>query len=424
MNILIQNPFVLYPDGTVQQADLGITNDRIAFLGKMPENWKPDQIIDGKDKFAVPGFVNTHTHASMTLLRSYADDMQLMDWLENKIWPVEAKMEPDDIYWGAMLAAAEMIKTGTTTFADMYADMDKVADVAEISGLRAVLSRGLIGVAPNGQKALEENIALFKDRHHSADGRITVMLGPHAPYTCPPDFLKKVAAAAHECGAEIHMHLSETKGEVENCLRDYGKSPIALMEDCGILDCGVLAAHAVHLSAEDISLMKKYDVRVAHNPTSNMKLASGIAPVPELLKAGVTVGLGTDGASSNNNLDMLEEVNLAAMLHKVNTLDPLAIPAWQSLQMATEYGAKAVGLADLGKIEAGYKADITLYDTKGLQWMPRHDLVSLLVYAANSSSVDTVIVNGRVLLEKGQLQTLDEERIAFEVQRRAQRLVK
>ena len=424
MNILIQNPFVLYPDGTVQQADLGITNDSIAFLGEMPENWKSDQIIDGKDKFAIPGFVNTHTHASMTLLRSYADDMQLMDWLENKIWPVEAKMEPDDIYWGAMLAAAEMIKTGTTTFADMYADMDKVADVAEISGLRAVLSRGLIGVAPNGPKALEENIALFKDRHHSADGRITVMLGPHAPYTCPPDFLKKVAAAAHEYGVEIHMHLSETKGEVENCLRDYGKSPIALMEECGILGCGVLAAHAVHLSADDIRLMKKYDVRVAHNPTSNMKLASGIAPVPELLKAGVTVGLGTDGASSNNNLDMLEEVNLAAMLHKVNTFDPLAIPAGKSLQMATEYGAKAVGLSQVGKIEAGYKADITLYDTKGLQWVPRHDLVSLLVYAANSGSVDTVIANGRVLLEKGKLQTLDEERIIFEVQRRAKNLVK
>lgn len=424
MNTLLKNASVLLPDGSVKKADIGIEKDLIAGVGTLPENWQADQIIDASDKFAVAGFVNAHTHASMTLLRSYADDMQLMDWLQNKIWPIEAKMRKDDIYWGAMLAVAEMIKSGTTTFADMYADMEKVAEVAAESGIRTVLSRGMIGVAPNGQEALAENVQLFKDCHNTADGRITVMFGPHAPYTCPPDFIKQVIGQAQAVGAEIHMHLSETLDEVANCVKEYGKSPIALMEELGLFECGVLAAHCVHVSDEDIAIMKKHNVRVAHNPASNMKLASGIAPVPKMLASGLVVGLGTDGASSNNNLDMLEEINLAALLHKVSALDPLAVPAFQSIQMATEYGAKAVGLKNVGKLAAGYKADITLFDTKGLQWSPRHDLVSLLVYSANSSSVDTVFVNGKMLLEKGKLLTLDEERIIFEANRCAQRLIK
>ena len=424
MNTLIKNASVLLPDGSVKVADIAIENDRIAAVGSLPEGWLADSRIDAAGKMAVPGFVNAHTHASMTLLRSYADDMQLMDWLQNKIWPIEAEMKKEDIYWGAMLAVAEMIKRGTTTFADMYGDMEKVAEAVAESGIRAVLSRGMIGVAPNGRQALEENKQLYADYHQAADGRITVMFGPHAPYTCPPDFLKLVVKEAQSLGAEIHIHLSETKDEVVNCQRDYGKSPIALMAELGVFDCGTLAAHCVHVSAEDIAIMKKYDVRVAHNPASNMKLASGIAPVTKMLDAGLCVALGTDGASSNNNLDLLEEVNLAALLHKVDTMDPLAVPAFTSVKMATEAGAKAVGLKDIGRLEAGCKADITLFDMSGLQWNPRHDLVSLLVYSANSSAVDTVLVDGKVLLEKGKLLTLDEERIIFEANRCALRLTK
>ncbi len=423
MKTLIKGASVLLTDGSVKETDIAVDGEKIAKVGDA-KDFAADTVVDGKGKFAVPGFVNAHTHASMTLLRSYADDMNLMDWLQNKIWPIEAKMKKDDIYWGggAMLAAVEMIKTGTTTFADMYGDMEKVAEVAIDSGLRAVLSRGIIGVAPNGEAAFEENKKLFADYHGAGDGRITVMFGPHAPYTCPPDFLRRVAEAAKERKAEVHIHLAETKGEVENCLKDYGKTPIALMEETGILDCGVLGAHCVHLTDDDIALMKKYEMRVAHNPGSNMKLASGIAPVPKLLKAGVCTALGTDGTSSNNNLDMLEEIRLAALLHKVDTLDPLAVPAMEAVRMGTEYGAKAVGLKNLGTIETGKLADIVLFDMGGAAWTPKFDLVSLLVYAASSADVDTVMVAGKLLMEKKRLLTLDEERVLFEANRCAERI--
>lgn len=425
MKTLIKNVNALLPDGTTPVTNIMIEGDRIEAVGEVPEGYQADKVIDGKDHLAAPGLVNAHTHASMTLLRCYADDMVLMDWLNNKIWPTEAKMNDDDIYWGAMLAAAEMIRTGTTAFADMYGPyMDKVAEVTIDSGLRGVLSRGLIGVAPDSEEKLAENIALYKDFHGAGDGRVTVMFAPHALYTCPPDYLKKVSQAAGECKAEIHIHMSETQGEVENCLKEYGKRPFAHVEATGIFEHGTLAAHCVHLDDEDIAIIKKHDIRVAHNPGSNMKLASGVAPVPRLLKEGVCVALGTDGASSNNNLDMLEEVQLAALLHKADTLDPLAVTAAEAVKMGTEYGAQAVGLKDAGKLAAGALADIVLYDMKNTMWCPRHNLVSLLAYSARSSSVDTVLVAGRVLMEKHELKTLDEERILFEAQRCADRLTK
>ena len=422
MKTLIKDTMAVLPDGSVKEVSIAVDGQRIAAVGDVPEDFSADTVIDGKNHLAIPGLVNAHTHASMTLLRSYADDMNLMDWLQNKIWPIEAKMRKDDIYWGAMLAAVEMVRTGTTTFADMYGDMEKVAEMTIESGLRGVLARGIIGVAPNGEQAFEENKTLFKDFHGAADGRITVMFGPHAPYTCPPDFLRRVAEAAKERKAEVHIHLAETKGEVENCLKEHGKTPFGLMEETGILDCGVLSAHSVWLNDDDIALMKKYHVRAAHNPGSNMKLASGIAPVPKLLKAGVCTALGTDGTSSNNNLDMLEEVRLAALLHKVDALDPLAVPAGEALKMGIEYGAEAVGVKDAGKLEKGALADIVLYNMHGPEWTPKFDLVSLLVYSAPSHSVDTVMVDGKLLMEKGELKTLDEEKILFEAEKCAKRI--
>lgn len=424
MRITIQNVMAFLPTGESKTVDIAIENDKIVAVGMLPTSWEADRTISGEGKFAIPGLVNAHTHASMTLLRSYADDMQLMDWLENKIWPIEAKLTSHDIYWGAMLAALEMIKSGTTAFADMYGpDMSKVAEVVQTSGLRGVLSRGLIGVAPDADVKLEENIALYNEWHGEADGRIQIMFGPHALYTCPPDYLEKVAKAANTLGAEVHMHMSETRFEIESCLREYGKRPFAHVEATGLFDNGTLAAHCVHLDEEDIDIIKKHGIRVAHNPGSNMKLASGIAPVPRLLQEGITVALGTDGTSSNNNLDMLEEVNLAAMLHKVASYDPTAVPAKTALEMGTIEGAKALGLRGIGKIEEGQKADIVLLTMEGAAWTPCYDPVSLLVYSANASAVDTVLVDGRILMEKREVLTLDEEKILFEARKCAERLI-
>ena len=425
MNILIKDVVALLPDGTTSKTNISVAKDRIVFIGDISDSFHAEKVIDGNNHFAIPGFVNAHTHASMTLLRSYADDMKLMDWLEQMIWPIEAKLRPDDIYWGAMLAAVEMIRSGTTSFADMYGpDMERVAEVVEASGLRGVLSRGLIGVVPDSEKKLEENASLYENFHGAADGRITVMFGPHALYTCPPDYLKKVAAKAQALGAEVHIHMSETVGEIENCLKEYGKRPFAHVASTGLFENGTLAAHCVHLDDEDIDIIKKYHIRVAHNPGSNMKLASGTAPVPRLLAEGICVALGTDGASSNNNLDMLDEVQLAALLHKVDTLDPLAVPALTAVKMGTEYGAQALSLHGVGRLQAGDKADIVLFSMHGAAWTPCYNPVSLLAYSAKSSSVDTVMVNGKVLMEHSALKTLDEERILFEAQKVADRLTK
>lgn len=422
-NLLLKNGEVLLPNGSVEQLDIMIENQFITSLGQAPPDWQ-GEVLDCTGKLAIPGFINTHTHAAMTLFRSYADDMLLMDWLKKKIWPAEAKLTGKDVYWGTLLAIAELLKSGTTAFADMYFFMDDVARAVTETGIRASLARGMSGVTPNAEQALLESESFFKQFHGTADGRINVMLGPHAPYTCPPDYLRKVVATAERLGAEIHIHLSETSGEVETCIKKYGKTPIALMEEVGLLEIGVLAAHCVHVTLDDIQLMADRQVRVAHNPGSNLKLASGIAPVETMLQAGLCVGLGTDGASSNNNLDMLEELRLAALLQKVNRCDPLAVPAVTAVAMATENGARCLGFEKTGKLAVGYRADITLINMTEPQWYPRHDCLSLLVYSAQSRDVDTVLVDGRILLKNRQLTTIDEERLVHEVQKRAIQLVK
>ncbi len=423
MRMLIKNVYALLPDGTTPLTNIMLDGAKISTIGEVPEDFQPARVLDGTGHLAIPGLVNAHTHASTTLLRSYADDMNLMDWLQHKILPVEMEMNRSDHYWGAMLAAAEMIRTGTTAFADMYGPfMDVVAKVVIDSGLRGALSRGISGVAPYGEAKLADNTALYQEFHGAGDGRVTVMYGAHALYSCPPNLMKKVAAEAQKVGAEIHIHMSETRGEVENCLKKYGKRPFAHVESTGIFDGGTLAAHCVWLDDEDISIIKKHGIRVAHNPGSNMKLASGVAPVPRLLREGVCVGLGTDGAASNNNLDMLEEVRLAALLHKVDRLDPFAVPALEAVRMGTEYGAQAVGLKDTGKLAPGQQADIALISLQNTAFCPKHNLVSLLAYSAHSAAVDTLLVAGKVLMEKGELKTLDEERIMFEAQRCADKL--
>lgn len=422
MTTLIKN-IGLYRNGKVTE------NQNISLDGKyikdFPENPKDEdyeEVIDGKGMLAMPGLVNTHTHVAMTLFRSYADDMELMDWLQNKIWPAEDHLDDDIVYWGSMLAFAEMIRGGTTAFCDMYMFMDSCAKAADKAGIRGNLARGLAGISPNAQSGLQENIELFEKWEGAGDGRFHVMLGPHAPYTCPPDYIRQVRDEAMKHGIPIHIHLSETKGEVENCLKEYGKTPIALMNDLGLFELPTLAAHCVHVTDEDIAIMQEKHVRVAHNPGSNLKLASGIAPVVKMRKAGVTVGLGTDGASSNNKLDMFAEMRLASLIHKANTYDPFAITATEAMEMATVDGAKCLGYDDLGKLEEGALADIILVDRSGYHWHPRFDSISLAVYAGNSMDVDTVIINGKTVMRHKEMTTIDTEKLYAEVDRVTEKL--
>lgn len=431
MKKLIKNVDILpmTEEGLVlQDFVVAIEKDTIAFVGReneLPAAWNPDEIIEGNGRLLLPGFVNAHTHAAMTLLRSYADDLPLMQWLEKRIWPLEEKLTGEDVYWGSMLCIMEMLKSGTTTFADMYFFMEDVAWAVELTGIRADLSRGMIGVAPTGSLALQESEALIQKWQGGAEGRISVRLGPHAPYTCPPEYLEKVMVLAQKYGCGIHIHIAETKTEYDDIRNMYGKSPVAHLKDVGLLDFDVLAAHCVHVSPEDINILKEKNVGVAHNPESNMKLASGIAPIPEMLAAGVTVGLGTDGAASNNNLDMLEEMRSAAFLHKVSKMDPTAIPAYKALEMATWGSAKAIGLGDqIGKVAVGYKADLIMIDTEKAHLYPKHDYFAHVVYAAQSADIDTVIINGKVVMKDRKITTFDEGEVLKQAQSCAEKLTK
>ncbi len=409
--LLIKNVELLHtPNGDLYY--IAVEDNKITYVGKdMPENMQDAEIVDGKGKLATAGMVNTHGHVSMTLLRSYADDMELMDWLQNKIWPIEDKMNDQDIYWGAMLGIAEMLKGGTTCFADMYAFMENVARACAETGIRANLCRGLIGVAPDKDVKLAENNVLAANWQGYDNGRIRISYGPHAPYTCPVDYLEKVIKAAADHEAEIQIHLCETKFEVDTCMKEHGLTPIQLMDKLGMFDLGTIAAHCVHLTDNDMEIMAAKKVRVAHNPQSNLKLASGIAPVAQMLEKGIYVGIGTDGASSNNNLDMLEECRAAAMLHKATNFDPLAVPAQKAWEMATVDGAKTLGFDNLGLLEAGQLADIVLWDMHKPYWYPRNNKLSLLVYAASANDADTVIVAGKKVVAGGKLLTFDEEKI-------------
>lgn len=415
MNTLIQHVDLWTPQEIKIDVDILVSDQRIQKIGKNLECEDVDNKIDGKRMLAMPGLINSHTHVAMTLFRSYADDVALMDWLENHIWPAEAKLNDEVVYWGSQLAFAEMIRGGTTAFCDMYMHMPQVAKAAVDVGMRGNIARGLAGTSPNGEEALQENVALFHEWHQAKNGLIRVMLGPHAPYTCPAKYLEKVIDAASKDNIEIHIHLSETQGEVETCREKHGLSPIAYMEQLGLFTQPTLAAHCVHVDADDIAIMAEHNVRVAHNPRSNLKLASGVAPIPQMLAANITVGLATDGASSNNKLDMWEEMQTAALIHKGVSYDPTAIPAQTAVELATAGGAHALGYSNLGELKEGHLADIILVDRNGFHWQPQYNVTSLLAYAAQSSDVDTVMINGKLVMQHRQLLTIDEERLRSEI---------
>jgi 5-methylthioadenosine/S-adenosylhomocysteine deaminase len=414
--ILIKNALILSPNNFIDKPqDILIKNDLISEISDEINDDNVDKIIDATDKILLPGLVNTHTHLSMTLFRGLADDLSLDEWLNDNIWPIEANLNGYYCYIGALLGAIELIKSGTTTFSDMYFYMEDVAKAVEESGIRAVLSYGMIdfGDEERRKAEIEENLQLYKNCHNTADGRIKVFFGPHSPYTASEDLLKEVRKLATENNIGIHIHVSETQKEIDDVSSEKGLRPFEYLESIGFLGPDVVCAHSVWLSDKEIEIIKKNDVKVSHNPCSNMKLASGIAPVSKLLENDICVGIGTDGASSNNNLDLIEELKTASLLQKVATLDPKVLTSDESLAMGTINGARALGLEDeIGTIEVGKKADLILIDKNNANMVPdSSNLSSNVIYSANGSNVDTTICNGQILMENRKLTTLDEQDI-------------
>ncbi len=422
MNILIKNVTLLpmVEEKFFKSTNIYIEDDKIKHIGEIREDLQVDKVIDGSKKIAMPGLINGHTHIAMSLLRNYADDLPLYEWLTKKIWPVEAKLTAEDVYWGSMLSIVEMIRSGITSFVDMYFYMEEVGKAIKESGIRGILSRGTIEEKDEklDKEKIEYTRRLYKDWHGEGNGRIKVMVAPHAPYTCSPRYLKELMKLADELKTGIHIHLSETKKEVDDSFELYGKSPVKHVYDLGLFEYPTLAAHCVHVSDEDIDILKENNVQVVNNPTSNLKLASGFAPVEKMLNKGVNIALGTDGSSSNNNLNMFEEIHLAAIINKPVNNSAISIPAKTALEMATINGAKALFWDDeLGSIEVGKKADLILVDMDKPHFYPIHNIVSALAYSAQASDVATVIVDGNIIMEDYEIKTLDEEKIIFEAQR-------
>lgn len=410
----------------IENATIQVAHDRIAYVGPRDSAlpFEADDTLEGEHLVALPGLVNVHTHAAMTLVRGYADDMALEPWLEQKIWPYEANLRPEHVYQGTLLAIAEMVRGGTTCFADMYFfEREGVRAMLE-SGIRACPGAVLLGFLPDAERKIRDGIAWAREMNGAGEGRIQTVLAPHSLYTCDDAQWRQLIDGARENNLLLHTHASETRREVSDVTAKWGQSPIQTLEKWGALEGPLLAAHCVHTDERDREIMAERGLRVAHNPQSNLKLASGIAPIDDYLKRAITVGLGPDGTASNNNLDMWEEMRLAATLHKAATGDPTAVSAREALEMATKGGAKCLGMEnEIGSLEVGKKADIVLVDFDKPHLRPRHNVVSHLVYAVNCADVHSTLVNGQFLLRDGNWTTLDVQKIGRECEAIARELV-
>ena len=386
--LLIKN--VLLKD---RKTDILVADGRFKSLCA-PEGTRADETLDAEGTAILPPFYNTHTHAAMSLLRGYADDMPLQKWLQDYIWPYENKMTAQDIREGSRLAVREMIWTGTVFFSDMYFEIDQTIAVVQEFGIRAAIGVTFVDSHSKSQQA--DKLDMLRNWVDPSGGLITLTVAPHAIYTVSPDLLVKCADTARSLGLKLHIHLSETRQEVEDCLRAHGTTPVRYLDSLGFLGPDVIAAHVVHVDEEEAAILASRGVTIAHCPCSNMKLASGIFPYKMLHEAGCRITLGTDGDSSNNNLDMREEVKFAALLAKVSSGDPEVLPAAEALEMATRSGAEAFGL-DAGVIREGALADALLVRLDDPRMQPCHNLISNWVYSADTSVIRYRLCNGRLL---------------------------
>ena len=427
MNLLVTNGTVLTMNETMEVLPNGAVLVENGFIREVGESGQldargADRVVDAGGGIIMPGLVNTHTHASMTLFRGLADDLPLMEWLQEHIFPAESRLTGDMVHAGALLACAEMILSGTTCFCDMYLFENEVARAARQAGMRAVVGEVLYdfpspnyGSLENGFAYAEAMIDKWKD-----DPLITVALEPHSPYICAPELLERAVDMAAGAQLPLVIHAAETRSEHEQIRTRYNRTPIEFLADRGALTENLVACHCVHVSESDIELMADNSVKVAHCPESNMKLASGVAPVPRMLEKGICVALGTDGCASNNDLDLFLEMDTAAKLHKVFSKDPRAVNAEAAVRMATINGARALGLGEVtGSLEAGKRGDIIVVDTSAPHLFPMYNPYSHLVYSASGHDVSAVIIDGKPVMEKRRISTIDTAQIMKTVKRYA-----
>jgi 5-methylthioadenosine/S-adenosylhomocysteine deaminase len=404
------------PDQFIERGWLAVRGAEIQALGAgNPPSHSAGKRIDGTGCLAMPGLVNAHLHAAMTLFRGLADDLPLKSWLEEHIFPAEGKWVSEEfVYWGTLLACAEMIRSGTTTFCDGYFFEDRAARAALRSGMRGLTAQGILDFptpdSPSPGEALQRVETFIREFPPSR--LLKPAIFAHTPYTCSPALLKKCQSLAERHGVPMITHLSETRSEMEESLNKYGKSPLNHLENIGLLSSPLIACHCVWITPGEMDLLARRKVRVVHCPESNMKLASGTAPIPDLLARGVAVGLGTDGCASNNNLDLFQEMDSAAKLHKVHRLDPSVMPSPAVLEMATLGGARVLGMEkEIGSLETGKKADVILLELNRPHLQPAYNPISQLVYSAGGADVRDVIIDGKMVMENRKLLTLDEEEI-------------
>ena len=421
--MLFQNIQFLSEDCKIRRGCVATQGDKIIYIGDKPPSLKGrplelGEVIDGTNRLLIPGLVNAHSHVPMTLLRGYGEGLPLDRWLNEKVFPFEDKMTAEDVYWGSLVGIAEMLASGVTSFSDMYNFCDEMCEAVLLSGIKANISRGIVEFGDGGLNDSfrhTESLQLIEKYNGADNGRIIAETSIHAEYTSTERIVRELAQFAHERGLGVHLHLSETRSEQAECITRRGVTPTQYFEDCGIFASRVTAAHCVHVSANDIEILARNNVAAVHNPTSNLKLGSGIAPVPQLLAAGVNVALGTDGASSNNNLNMFEEMSLASLIHRGAAENPELMPPADVLRAATRGGALAQGrafhdaqrensvsrIAETGVIKINNKADFAVLNLDKPHLTPNFDIPSSLISAAQASDVEMTIVDGRVVYRDG-----------------------
>ncbi len=416
MKILIKNGYIVSMVSEIKKGDILVEDDRIKRIGNI--DCEVDRVINATNKIVMPGLINAHTHVGMSLFRGCADEKELMTWLQKDIWPVEDKMTASDVYSASMLSGIEMIKSGTTTFNDQYFFEDETAKMAERLGLRAILSRCIIGEGEEALKRVAESEELYNNWHNKADGRIKICVGLHAPYTCPPDTIRRGVELADRLGSPIHIHYLETKDEVKQMADKYQMTATEYLKKANVFNYHVMLAHGVHIDNESIETLKEISGGIVHNPVSNQKLGSGIADIRKLRSNGINVALGTDGQGSTNTLDMFEEIKSAAYLQKVIYQSATALSGEDVLKMATIEGAKVLGIdSEVGSLEENKKADIIIIDINKPHLCPMHDIYSLLAYSANGADVETSIINGQIVMENRQILNADEQEIMRDCRR-------